>query len=53
MSELTAWLVDVTKRGSASRLLEKVEPKKFVGKRSEGEGPPEKVRRRRVVGEGS
>ena len=51
-SELTARRVDVTERAPASRLLEKVELKKYVGKRSDGEGPLEKVRRRMFVGEG-
>ena len=51
--ELIARRVDVTERGPASRLLEKVEPKKFVGKWSEGEGLPEKDRRRRSTREGS
>ena len=37
--ELTARRIDVTERGPASRLLEKVEQKKSVGKRSNGEGP--------------
>ena len=48
-------------RGPVSRMLEKVESKKSVGKRSDregwkrfaGEGPSEKVRQRRSEGEGS
>ena len=39
-------------RGPASRLLEKVEPKKSAGKRSDGDDPREKVRWRRSTGEG-
>ena len=50
--ELIVRRVDVTERGPASRLLEKVKPKKFVGKRSEGEGSPQKDRRRRSTREG-
>ena len=52
MSELNARRVDVTEIGPASRLLEKVEPKRSAGKRFDGEGPPEKVHGRMSVGEG-
>ena len=50
--ELTARRVNVTERGPASRLLEKVELKKYVGKRFDGEGPSKKVCGRRSTGEG-
>ena len=49
-SELIAPLVDVTQRGLASRLLKKVEPKKYVGKRFDGEVQWEKVHRTRSAG---
>ena len=42
-SELTARRVDVTERGFASRLLEKVEPKKSTGNKSDVVGSSEKV----------
>ena len=48
LSELTAQRVDVTERGPASRLS-----KKSVGKRSNGEGPQEKVYGRMSEREGS
>ena len=43
----------MTERGLASKLMEKVELKKSVGKRSDGEGPSEKFHWRRSTGEGS
>ena len=39
-------------RGPVSRLLEKVEPKKYVGKRFDGEGPLEKICGRRAAEKG-
>ena len=51
-SELTARRVNVTERGPASRMLEKVGPKKSAGKRSDGEGPPKKVHWRKSAEEG-
>ena len=42
----------MTEREPGSRLLEKIEPKKSVGKRSNGESPLEKDRGRRFAIEG-
>ena len=47
LPELTARRVDVTQKGPTSRL-----PEKSSEKRSEGEGPQEKVYQRRSVEKG-